>query len=36
VFINLLSNLRVIPEAVDELQGKFVRDFGEILLDISQ
>ena len=36
VFINPLSNLRVIPEALDELQGKFVRNFGEILLDILQ
>jgi hypothetical protein len=36
VFINPLSDLRVNPEAVDELQGKFMRNFGEILLDISQ
>ena len=35
VFINPLSNLKVTLEAVDELQGKFVRDLGEILLDIS-
>jgi hypothetical protein len=35
LFINPLSILRVIPEAVDELSEKFVRNFGEILLDIS-
>jgi hypothetical protein len=36
VFISPLSNLRVIPEALDELQEKFVHNFREFLLDISQ
>jgi hypothetical protein len=36
VFINPLSNLRVIPEALDELQEKSVHNFREFLLDISQ
>ncbi len=36
LFISRLSNLRVVPEALDELRKELVQNPEEILLDISQ